>query len=152
MKYKNYSLFIIQYSLLLILFPILVNAEFLRDNTNDIVLDTTTNLTWEDRGETSSSTYTWVDAIDYCKNLTHGGLNDWRLPNINELETIIDDKKYNPAIKDIFVNTASFNYWSSTTYAGNASYAWYVYFSYGSTYYYNNKTSSRYVRCVRSGQ
>ena len=41
---------------------------------------------WSSR---SSSTYTWSDAVSYCDNLTEGGYSDWRLPNINELRTLI---------------------------------------------------------------
>ena len=41
---------------------------------------------WSSR---SSSTYTWGGAFSYCDNLTEGGYSDWRLPNINELRTLI---------------------------------------------------------------
>jgi len=41
---------------------------------------------WSSR---SSSTYNWSDAFSYCDNLTEGGYSDWRLPNINELRTLI---------------------------------------------------------------
>ncbi|MBW2312335.1 MAG: DUF1566 domain-containing protein [Deltaproteobacteria bacterium] len=42
-------------------------------------------------------------------------------------------------------------YWSATTCADYSSYAWYVYFSYGSVYSYG-KSHDYYVRCVRAGQ
>jgi formylglycine-generating enzyme required for sulfatase activity len=41
-------------------------------------------------------------------------------------------------------------YWSSSSYAGSASYAWYVYFNYGGVHFYG-KTYTHYVRCVRRG-
>ena len=126
-------------------------SEFLRDNTNNIVLDTSTNLTWEDRNETANTTYTWIDAIDYCKNLTHGGFDDWRVPNINELGTLIDDTKTNPAIKSIFTYIATYYHWSSSTYPSDTSNARYVYFYDGFIDKYS-KTNSFYVRCVRDGQ
>ena len=43
-------------------------------------------LSWSKR---SSDKMTWPEAIDYCQNLNEGGYTDWRLPNIDELRTII---------------------------------------------------------------
>ena len=37
----------------------------------------------------SSYEMNWDDAVDYCDNLTECGYSDWRLPNINELRTLI---------------------------------------------------------------
>ena len=39
----------------------------------------------------SSGTKTWSAALDYCDNLTSCGYSDWRLPNINELRTLIQN-------------------------------------------------------------
>ncbi len=44
------------------------------------------NLIWSDR---SSNTMNWSSAKQYCEDLTEGGYTDWRLPNIDELRTII---------------------------------------------------------------
>lgn len=44
------------------------------------------NLFWSDR---SSKEMTWYSAKEYCENLTEGGFDDWRLPNIDELRTTI---------------------------------------------------------------
>ena len=74
--------------------------------------------------------------------------NDWRLPTIQELATLINYEKYNPA-SDL-EDTLSNAYWSSTTYAYSAISAWYVYFYYGFQGSYL-KASSLYVRCVRDG-
>jgi len=110
-------------------------------------------------GLTIPSTMAWLptggsaDAINNCENLTYGGYTDWRLPNIKELQNIVDYGEYSPAIigsgaSTYFPNTQSSYYWSSTTYALNPSGAWYVRFSNGYVYSLN-KTYSYYVRCLR---
>ncbi|MEA2020064.1 MAG: DUF1566 domain-containing protein [Campylobacterota bacterium] len=126
-----------------------LNAEFLRDDTNQIVLDKNTNLVWQD--DIHTTTYTWENAISYCENLDLAGYTNWKLPNINELKTIVDDTIYSPSIYSEFKNTVSSDYWSSTTNASITSHAWTVYINVGATYY-DDKTYFKYVRCVRSGQ
>ena len=123
-------------------------ADFTRDDTTKIVVDNETGLQWQDNETVSKS---WQNAINYCEDLTLGNYDDWRLPNINELSSIVDDTKLNPSLSSVFKSFASNSYWSSTTYAGTSYYAWYVYFSYGYQYYYY-KSHSYYVRCVRAGQ
>ena len=124
-------------------------AGFTRNG--NIVTDTTTGLQWQDNTEAKTVTKTWIEAINYCENLTLGGYNDWRLPNINELKSIVDRSKSNPAIVDTFINVVSSVYWSSTTiveYKGNA---WVVNFDDGNVHN-GYKYSRPYVRCVRAGQ
>lgn len=116
----------------------------------NIVTDSTTGLQWQD--DAVGSTMTWTAAIDHCENLTLDAYSDWRLPNLKELTSIMDDTKVAPSIDtSVFQNTVSDLYWSSTTYAGINGVAWYVYFYHGDQYYYS-KTNSFYVRCVRAGQ
>lgn len=128
------------------------SATFVRDATKEIVSESVSGLMWQDNNDTLTNSQTWDNANAYCSNLTHGGYNDWRLPSIEELQTIVDKNRYSPAISSSFTNVAtSDSYWSSTTYAGNTSYAWFVFFNPGNTYF-NAKTNSYYVRCVRDGQ
>jgi hypothetical protein len=129
----------------------ILSGEFLRDDTLEVVRDTKTNLMWQDNSDASNTSYRWEEAIEFCQNLSFSGYNDWRLPNINELLSIVDDTKYSPAIIEVFTNTRSSYYWSATTSAHDKSNAWDVYFYYGSSGY-SNKSNSRYVRCVRGGQ
>jgi hypothetical protein len=124
----------------------LLLADFTR--TNGVVTDNTTNLQWQD--DVASVSKTWSQAITYCETLSLDGRSDWRLPNKNELLSIVDYTKFNPAIDSTFVNITSSSYLSSTTYSSSTNYAWRINFYYGSTHY-NRKDVSDYVRCVRGG-
>ena len=124
------------------------------DNGDDTVTDTETGQMWQK--ETAPGSYTWQQALEYAENLTLAGYSDWRLPNINELQTLVDYSSYNPAIYPVFrIHTVLGNYWSSTTYANSPHTAWRVNFSSGHAggfkkshnYYYVRD----YVRVVRSG-
>ena len=116
----------------------------------NIVTDGSTGLQWQD--DAIGSVMVWTAAIDYCENLTLDTYSDWRLPNLNELTSIVDDTKVSPSIDTtVFQNTASDFYWSSTAYAGTSGNAWDVYFNDGNHDYYDG-TASHYVRCVRAGQ
>ncbi|MDA8140178.1 MAG: DUF1566 domain-containing protein [Desulfobacteraceae bacterium] len=119
------------------------------DNGNGTISDTATGLMWQ---KAEPGTMTWEAALDYCANLQLAGYSDWRLPNRNELQTIVDDSRYNPAIdRTIFPGAMSSGYWSSSTYAQGNDYAWYVNFYYGGVSS-NNKPGSYNVRAVRSIQ
>lgn len=82
--------------------------------TGNIVTDSTTALQWQD--DAIGSTMTWTEAIDHCEDLTLDTHGDWRLPNLKELTSLVDDSRVSPSIDtSIFEHTASNAYWSSTT-------------------------------------
>ena len=108
-----------------------------------IVTDTVTGLIWT---KEYSGTVTWQNALSYCENLNYGGQTDWRLPNIEELKTLVDDTISSP--ESTFPGMPSSYFWSSSSYAFHTDYAWLVGFDYGfvtDSY----KTSKSYARCVR---
>ena len=125
-----------------------------------VVTDNLTGLMWKkcSEGQTASvsnctgtpGTYTFAAALTRCGAQTYAGFSDWRLPNIRELFSIINDNTFTaPLIDKVkFPVTVSDAYWSSTTYAGDASTAIYVSFDYP-TVMNSPKTTSHYVRCVR---
>jgi hypothetical protein len=119
------------------------------DNGNGTITDTGTGLMWQKA--TAPGTYTWEQALTYCENLTlpAGGYSDWRLPNRNELQTLVDYSRYSPATT--FPNTQPSIYWSSTTDADNTNDAELVYFGLG-VVGSHNKASDDFVRAVRGGQ
>ncbi len=93
--------------------------------TNQI-RDNLTGLIWA-RNANLDGTKTWANAITYCEALTYGGTNDWRLPNRFELESLLDLGRSDPALPSghPFTGVQS-GYWSSTTYAFGADFAWFV--------------------------
>jgi len=115
------------------------------------VTDNATGLMWQQDG---SAIRNWEGALSYCQEGGWANHTDWRLPNIKELESIVDDTiPYPwPTIDAVaFPNTPSSWYWSSTTYADDPDYAWGVYFYDGSVDG-DGKDGDGYVRCVRGGQ
>jgi len=137
------------------------------NNGDGTVTDTSTGLMWQK--DTAPGTYTWQQALSYCENLilnndgqwTNGTPNssgakysNWRLPNRNELQSLVDYGRYNPAINtDYFSDTVpcdsplSCSYWSSTTSADYPSNAWGVCFAcHGGVVNGYGKADNYYVR------
>jgi len=135
---------------IMLLFNLFLYADIIRDNSKEIVTDTTTNLQWQDNIDAKTVTKTWKEAIDYCKALKLGGYTNWRLPNIKELKSIIDRRYINPTISKSFKNTNITDfYWSSTTLTSSKYYARTVGFNYGYIKGFG-KRIRQYIRCVRN--
>jgi len=118
-------------------------------NGDGTVTDASTMLIWQQQ---TAGPMTWEAAISYCEDLSLGGHDDWRLPNENELQSLIDYTHYYPAIDTAaFPGTIPSTYWSSTVLINDVSNAWCVIFNYGIVNY-SDKSSSYYVRAVRGGQ
>ncbi|MBW7897310.1 MAG: DUF1566 domain-containing protein [Candidatus Brocadiaceae bacterium] len=114
------------------------------------VLDKETGLVWEKSPDTTART--WADAIYYAYNNNVGGRKGWRLPTVEELASLVDPTRSNPAlpIGHPFTNVQSDYYWSSTTLVTNTSNAWLVSF-YNGNVNTTDKTYNNYVWCVRGG-
>jgi len=126
--------------------PNIVWAERFEKN-RDLVYDSKTELTWQ--SSPSNQKFNWSDAQNYCNNLNYGGQNDWRLPNIYELKSLVDYTKYNPAIATnlIDIDTGYPYYWSSSKDI-DSSLAWLVYFELGLGNW-DGKSSKNLAVCVR---
>jgi hypothetical protein len=92
--------------------------------------DSLTNRTWFVGKEPPRVPVTWKEAIDYIKDLNkrNGGFSDWRLPNIRELESLVDTTEHSPAfsVPNAFGKIEE-GYWSSTTSLYEPRYAWVLY-------------------------
>ncbi len=127
----------------------LLCGSYTRDATSKTVYDSQTNLTWEDG---KNHLYKWEGAIGYCESLNFGGVQDWRLPNVNEMLSIVDYHAQGAAINPVFSYLVNEPYWSATTNAGKNDEAWYVNFSDGYSRSFPKDANRRYVRCVRQGK
>ena len=121
-------------------------AATLQSNGNGTVTDLVTALTWQQQDDNVLRNH--AAAITYCQNLSLGGKNNWRLPNIKELTSIVDYRVGEPAIDEtVFPNTNSSNYWSASDVASIPN-AWFVEFVGGGTLH-GSKNGNYSVRCVR---
>ena len=82
---------------------------------------------------------------EYIARNKKKSVGKFRVPTIQELLTLVDYTKYNPASNEAITSNY---YWSSTTYAYYTDGAWLLDFSYGDQYD-DVKANSYYVRCVR---
>ncbi|MBI5756026.1 MAG: SBBP repeat-containing protein [Nitrospirae bacterium] len=114
------------------------NPRF-RDNNDGTVIDNLTGLMWTKDANLLSRTLSWQEALNYVADMNSGiypnfGYTNWRLPNREEILSLIDFSRFNPALQygHPFINVQytsgqlgqNVAYWTSTTYAGLSNYAW----------------------------
>lgn len=117
-----------------------------------MVKDPTTNLIWEDTIHTTEDKITHDEAKTYCDSLKDGEVSGWRLPTLNELLSIVDYSRSDPAILKEFNHIKSGTvYWTSTAYVRSRDQFWGVDFKDGATEG-TLKNYSRYVRCVKAAK
>ncbi len=130
------------------------------NNPDATVTDTETGLMWQQdpsfevSGISGIDNLNWQSALDYVARLNlivFAGHSDWRLPNRNELQSLVDYSRALPALDTDFFPTPpfSFPWWSSTTEHGMADKAWTVDFAIGASSNWL-KLSGGHVRAVRT--
>lgn len=142
------------------------------DNGDGTITDNGTGLMWEKIADDGTihdkdTTYTFDNSFTKVATLnltTFAGYSDWRLPNIHELDSLVDFGKTGPTIDQIFnkasclpgcsVTSCSCNgtgdFWSSTAYETDPTCSWKVGFAVGDRIA-ALKTSTYGVRAVRAG-
>ncbi len=135
------------------------------DNDDGTVTDACTGLMWQQNPADSNGDglfdefdeVIWCTALAYCENLTFAGHDDWRLPNVRELQSIVDYGHAAPAIDPIFdtsiagITPFSLTYWSSTSSTLGSFFAWFVEFDVGDVSQASKDLSVNFFRAVRSG-
>jgi hypothetical protein len=124
--------------------------------SGDCVTDNLTGLMWARNANLPNGYRNWQEALDYVASLNSGeglcGHHDWRLPNVNELESLFNADYGNSAIwltTQGFTNVM-FSYWSSTSCADFTGLAFTVFMSSGHAYGNNKGDRFYYVWPVRS--
>ena len=130
---------------------------FAFERDTSCISDTFTKLTWMRKplpGTSSApATYTWHAAAQACANLDLAVPTPWRLPSLNELETLVDDQPHpeggNYIAIDVnaFPGTPGSSFWTSSIAQESPTRGWTVEFGLGTT---NPEAivNPYYVRCV----
>ncbi|HSA33054.1 MAG TPA: DUF1566 domain-containing protein [bacterium] len=108
----------------------------------EIVIDDLTGMMWTKKYWDS----TWEEALRYCELINYATFRDWRLPNINELKTLIERETAAPA--SLFPGMPRNSFWSSTTYPAAYYLSMHVDMMTGDVYG-EFKGNVHFVRCVR---
>jgi hypothetical protein len=99
---------------------------------HDIYSDRHTNRHWYAGGCLLDGPCSWQEALHVIRRINYeskNGYNDWRLPNIRELESLVDDSRHSPAFTPGFSIAIKqiIGFWSSTTSMYEPRYAWVLY-------------------------
>lgn len=105
------------------------------DTAERVVLDRRTNLRWMRTADLLGSPCLWEEALAAVRDLNlaqHGEHEEWRLPNVNELESLVDLERHDPALPagHPFTDVRDV-YWSSTTSMFEPDWAWALYLDKG---------------------
>ena len=128
-------------------------------NNDGTASDKTTGLMWMrcslgqnwdgNTCDGSAAILSWADSLKAAVAHEFAGYSDWRLPNKNELESLVEGRCFSPAISETaFPATPPAYFWTSSPYAAVEEGAWSIDFGYG-TVNASVKHGSVHIRLVR---
>ena len=106
------------------------NGHNYRNNGDGTVTDLDTGLMWL---QIPSASMDWKSAVEWVEGLVQSGYSDWRLPNIKELQTLIDYTLTSGSSSSVakacvnqvlFPGVAATAHWSSTSTQSDQTKAW----------------------------
>ncbi|MHC4440638.1 MAG: Lcl C-terminal domain-containing protein, partial [Planctomycetota bacterium] len=138
-----------------------------KDNGDGTITDEATGLMWMKvdsgklrAGKNGDGKLNWQEALDWAENLQYAGYSGWRLPNVKELQSIVDYTRSpattNSAAIDPVFKTTSFIaeggqkdypcYWSGTTHAGLSRASTAAYVAFGRSFgWMRNRRTGQYM-------
>jgi hypothetical protein len=125
-------------------------------NGDQTITDNLTALMWTEDADLFRGRMRWFEALTACNDLFFAGYDDWRLPNIRELFSLVDFGEKNPALPygHSFTNVDTSGYWSSTYRFSIGWYAFRVVMGDGfvDVFGFTDPTHLSYAWCVRGGK
>lgn len=138
-----------------------------KDNGDGTIIDKATGLMWMKvdsgklkAGKNNDGKMNWQEALDWAENLDYAGYSDWRLPNVKELQSIVDYTRSpattsSAAIDPVFQTTSFIAeggqkdypyYWSGTTHASLSRASTAAYVAFGRSFgWMRNRRTGRYM-------
>jgi len=120
-----------------------IDKNFVRDDSKKIVLDQKDHKIYYDAKPSPKMNYD--DALKYCEKMDYLGYTSWRVPNKEEMRSLLELSRRKITVKHAFKNVQEGIYWSSTTDRYND--AWYFDFDLG-RYSTAEKSKKFYLFCV----
>jgi hypothetical protein len=120
------------------------------DNSDGTITDSATGLMWQKSDD--GNTYNWKEALSVAKNSSYAGYKDWRIPNIKELQSIVDySKTTTPMIDNGYFKLSDPDcwIWTCTTHNDIPNSANYI--SFGKSYSKASSSDTKYIDWYGAG-